>query len=643
MRKLFALLAGVGLLTVSCGDYDDTDLVNRIDDMDKRLTSLEETIALMNQDIKGVQTLVDALGENYYVSRIEPADNGYTLFFTNGEDITISSGTVTVGGGGTGVTIVLDPEDGLYYWAPNRNGKTEYIVVDGKRLPVAGEAGKTPQLRVNKVGAVGYWEYRYSDDEEWQRLKDDEGNDVTTSGGGGGLFESVEVVEDEDGNEKVVFTFLGGEEKIEIELRGDLYINFKGKAPEGALLFNVGQTRTFDMLAVGVQKAVVTKPDEWSASYDVASAVLTITAPTAKHITDGCAADKGEVSIIYFGEKNDSSVITIQVATGEVVTIDDDKTSIEAPVAGDTYTIPFVAGGNVTATTADAWLSATVSGSDIQIVVEKNKGAERTGTVTVSAKDNSIEITVSQEAGVPTQAKGIRPGSGVKKYKIAPANQGFTDVVKTSSIAAVGEYIIVNAPGENPRVFKAEDGSFVKEFELNGAPNDLITSDGADHIILCNYNKSADTDFTIYRAKDIDSAPELLATYVGGNPVGMKISVTGDVYGDAVIMIPYSQWISGGNRVYWIWEIKDGVAVGEKPVWKRMNTDIISYQQNIDMVAANPSTTSDFFFIGYSGSTLHWMGADYSIKAQLPVSEATALSNYIPNAIDAKVESKWQT
>lgn len=631
MRKLFTLLAGVGLLSVGCGDYDDTDLINRIDEMDNRLTSLEETVATMNQDIKGVQTLVEALDGNVYVARIEPADNGYTIYFTNGEQITISGGTVSSGGSTSSVTVLLDPEDGVYYWATTVNGKTEYLTVDGKRLPVSGEKGDTPQLRVNKVGETGYWEYRYSDDEEWQRLKDDKGNDVTTSGGGGGLFESVEVV---DG--VVVFTFLGGEKTIEIELRGELYMIFKDKAPEGTVLFNMGETRTFAMEASGVQKTVVTKPDEWSASYDATSAVLTITAPAEEHKT--CAALSGEVALIYFGEQNQSSVITFEVKIGECVSIEEEKSTVEATTAGGTFTVPFTASGAVTAATSDAWLTPSVVGSDIQIVVAQNTGAARTGKVTVSAKDNSVDITVVQVGAVATQAKGIRPGSGKLKYKIYPDDQGFSSAKanNTSSLAALGEYVVVNAPGENPRVFKAEDGSFVKEFELNGAPNDLITADDAGHIILCNYNKDTSKDFTIWRAKDIDSTPELFATYTGGNPIGMKISVTGDVYNDAVIMIPYSQWASGGNRVYWIWEVKNGAAVGEKPVWKRMNTDIISYQQNIDMVAAYPSTTSDFFFIGYSGSTLHWMGADHTIKATLPISEDSQLSLYIPNAVDTE-------
>lgn len=631
MRKLFTLLAGVGLLSVSCGDYDDTDLINRIDEMDNRLTSLEETVATMNQDIKGVQTLVEALDGNVYVARIEPADNGYTIYFTNGEQITISGGTVSSGGSTSSVTVLLDPEDGVYYWATTTNGKTEYLTVDGKRLPVSGEKGDTPQLRVNKVGETGYWEYRYSDDEEWQRLKDDKGNDVTTSGGGGGLFESVEVV---DG--VVVFTFLGGEKTIEIELRGELYMIFKDKAPEGTVLFNMGETKTFAMEASGVQKTVVTKPDEWSASYDATSAVLTITAPAEEHKT--CAALSGEVALIYFGEQNQSSVITFEVKIGECVSIEEEKSTVEATNAGGTFTVPFTASGAVTAATSDAWLTPSVVGSDIQIVVAQNTGAARTGKVTVSAKDNSVDITVVQVGAVATQAKGIRPGSGKFVYKIYPADQGFSEgnKNKTSSIAAVGDYIIVNAPGENPRVFNAEDGTFVKEFQLSGAPNDCITSDTKGNIILCNYNSTGATgfEFQVWRARDIDSAPEKFITWTTPNPVAKKLSVVGDVYGDALLSFGYGKWVgSDGSKNAWYFTIKNGEASTAN--YRPCTNAAQGSNGNCDVVAAGPSDLSDFFYIAYPGNILYWVKSDKSVIASLPLYDTTS-DTYVTGALDAK-------
>lgn len=52
MKKLFTLLAIAlfGVATWSCS-YDDDDLWNKVDDLDGRVTSLENALAQMNKDI----------------------------------------------------------------------------------------------------------------------------------------------------------------------------------------------------------------------------------------------------------------------------------------------------------------------------------------------------------------------------------------------------------------------------------------------------------------------------------------------------------------------------------------------------------------------------------------------------------------
>ena len=64
MKKLFYLVAAVGMLFASCEDYDDTGINNKLNELDQRLTELEATVKAMNQDIAGIQTLVDAMENN---------------------------------------------------------------------------------------------------------------------------------------------------------------------------------------------------------------------------------------------------------------------------------------------------------------------------------------------------------------------------------------------------------------------------------------------------------------------------------------------------------------------------------------------------------------------------------------------------
>ena len=170
MKKFFLMFAALGVLFTSC-QYDDTDIVNRIDNLDQRLTELEETVKNLNNDIAGVQTLVEALNGNVYVSKIVEGESGYEVYFTDGKMITITDGKAgEAGKDGVTVTVMLDEEDGLYYWAITENGVTSFIEVDGKRLPVKGEKGNTPQMRVVMEGETGFWEVSYDNGETWERV-----------------------------------------------------------------------------------------------------------------------------------------------------------------------------------------------------------------------------------------------------------------------------------------------------------------------------------------------------------------------------------------------------------------------------------------------------------------------------------------
>ncbi len=635
MKHLFyLLLAGVGLLAGGCSQYDDTDLVNRMDGLEDRLTKLEETIDALNQDIKGVQTMIDALEKNVYVARIEQTEDGYTVYFTDGKQITISNGRDGAqGADAPTVTVKLDEETNVYYWALTQDGVTEYLLDDnGERIPVRGDEGATPLLRVTMEDTTGYWEVSYDEGKTWTRVLDKTGMPVTTSGGAGGLFKSVE---EKDG--VVIFTLLD-DSTIEIELRGDLFMLFDGEAPTEPVAFRMGETKEFLMESTGVKNTVVTTPDEWQGKFDLSTNILSITAPSAEHQT--CAAQAGDVAVIYFGDQNQSSVITFKVTIGEFVTVEETLLAQTIEAAGGTLTVPFTADGVVTASprAEDTWLTASVAGTDLTINVAANQGNTRTGIVTLAAKDNSVEITVTQAEGVATVALGIREGSATELWNTAIGDAGFASPNNSSSIAAIGDYVLVNVPGENPVIFNALSGEKYGTFELGGAPNDLITADDAGHIVLCNYNPDSSGDFEIWRAKDVESAPEHFATYPGGSPVGLKISVTGDIYGDAVIMIPYSAWSADGVTTYWAWEVKNGAVTSEKPSWQQIaDPNVIGYKQNIDMISAYNNRSSDFFFVGYSGSIIHWLSSDNVLKAKMPITPAASLANFISNAIDVEV------
>ena len=616
MKKLFYLVAAVGLLFAACDDYDDTGINDRIDDLEERVTTLEETIASLNQDIAGVQTLVDAMQNNVYVSKIVKGETGYEVYFTNGEKIEIADGKAgEAGKDGVTVTVMLDEEDGQYYWAVTKDGMTTFIEVDGKRLPVKGEKGNTPQMRVTMEGETGYWEVSYDNGETWERVLLEDGTPVTTSGGAGGLFKEAYV--DEDTN-TAVFVFLNGE-TLEIELRSDLYINFKGEAVESAD-FMYGETKTFEMEAVGVLKTVVTTPDEWKASYDKETMVWTITAPTAEHAA--CADKEGEVSLIYFGEENQSSVVSMKVQIGEYVTVADEHLTIEATADEATYEVPYTADGEVTVEQVDAWISATLVDGVAQVKVEANPGAERTGTIKLVAKSNEVVITVNQPDGVKLQPYGYRAGSEAYMWS-KDINEVAGYAAGDVHIAALQDYLIVSSPYKTPTILNALTGEVVGDLNLGAyaGQNTAITADDAGNIVIA-INDGSNLNFV--RMKGINGTPELFIESTKGKEYGKDISAVGDVYGNAIISTVYYPWFGSPVASNLAYVVQNGVYSTVN--WcspKAGDTGLTLGKTSSDagdVIFRDADPAAPLFVGGYSPNTLPWVEGGVALAGLQPYS-----------------------
>lgn len=597
MKKLFYLVAAVGMLFASCEDYDDTGINNRLNELDQRLTELEATVKAMNQDIAGIQTLVDAMQNNVYVSRIVEGETGYEVFFTNGESITISNGKDgEAGKDGVTVTIMLDETDGQYYWAVTKDGVTSFIEVDGKRILVKGDKGNTPLMRVVMEGETGYWEVSYDNGETYERVLLPDGTPVTTSGGAGGLFKEAYV--DEETN-TAVFVFLNGE-KLEIELRSEMYIRFAGEEQLEKAAFKMGETREFQLEAVGVLKTVVTTPDEWNASYDKATKVLKVTAPAESHAN--CADLEGELALIYFGDENQSSVLALNVYIGKFISAEESALAVDATKDEATYEVAFTTDDDeLEVVPAVDWLSGVVEGDVAKITVAANTGAERVGTIAVKADDNEIVITVTQAQGVALQEHGMRLTSPTALW-----NKPISEIVAgATSIAALGDYLVVSAPKAAPVVLNALTGEYVGTVDLGemAGANEIVTADDAGNLVVSSF---AEADgFRIGRMKGIDGTLEVFITRAS-QEYGKDMSVIGDVYGDARITLMYSPW-SSGTTGHLLYQVAGGVADGG--TWSKIAAGSITEKidnNNGDVIYRDMNPGAPYFMTGYSSNCFVW-------------------------------------
>ena len=607
MKKFFLMVATLGVLFTSCS-YDDTAVNNRIDDLENRVQELEDTITALNQDIAGVKTLVEALENNVYVSKIVEGETGYEIYFTNGDKIVIADGKDgEAGKDGVTVTVMLDETDGQYYWATTENGTTSFIEVDGMRLPVKGEKGNTPQMRVVMEGETGYWEVSYDNGETWERVLLEDGTPVTTSGGAGGLFKAAYIDEE---NNVAVFEFLNGE-KLEIELRSNLYINFVGEAVESAD-FSYGETRTFDMEAVGVKKAIVTTPDEWDSSFDKETGVWSITAPAKEHAS--CADLEGEVALIYFGEENQSSVIAMNVAIGEYVTVAEEYLTINAAAVEADYQVPFTADGEVTVEVVDAWISGTIAEGVATITVAANEGIERTGTIKLIARSNEVVITVIQSTETQLQAYGYREGSETTVFAKTLSEISGLNAAAADHIAVTNDYVIISAPNETPVVLDAVTGEYVGTLNVGDLPVAAVTADDANNIVISTFQEA--TGFRVARMKDINDTPEVFIEHTS-TEYGKDISVVGDVYGDARVTLMYSPW-SSGTTGHLLFSVAGGVADGG--YWSNIAAGDITDKidnNNGDVIYRDMGEGAPYFMTGYSSNCFVWAEAGTALAVQL--------------------------
>ena len=101
------------------------DFDERLTKLEERVGALEEYVANMNAEVKGIQTIVSNLQKNVYVTGVEPIKNdsgaeiGYRLTFNQGNPIEIMHGNTGAVGqtGAAGKTPTIDMfEDGNWYW-----------------------------------------------------------------------------------------------------------------------------------------------------------------------------------------------------------------------------------------------------------------------------------------------------------------------------------------------------------------------------------------------------------------------------------------------------------------------------------------------------------------------------------------------
>ena len=188
MRLLngFLLFAAV-LLCTECSEYDDSDILERLDKLEGRVSALERDAAATNSEITALQALVNAVSGNDYITGVRAiVEDGQA-----GLEITYSkSGTVKVFLNRDSLAPMIGVKDvgGVLYWTVNgelmQDSSGKWIQAAGKD-GTSGANGVTPKLKIEG----GYWYVSYDGEKTWTKLS------AATAGTTGIIFRSVEVVD----------------------------------------------------------------------------------------------------------------------------------------------------------------------------------------------------------------------------------------------------------------------------------------------------------------------------------------------------------------------------------------------------------------------------------------------------------------
>ena len=191
-------MAGLAALTGGC--YDDSYILDQLNQHELRIQALEKLCSEMNTNISSLQTIVTAISNNDFVTSITPvvengAEVGYTITFSKSGPVTIYHGKNGKDGadgkdgkdgkdgtdGSTPVISVKQDADGHWYWTldgewllDDNGDKVRASAIDGAdgengangANGANGKDGITPKLKIQN----DYWYISYDNGTSWKRL-----------------------------------------------------------------------------------------------------------------------------------------------------------------------------------------------------------------------------------------------------------------------------------------------------------------------------------------------------------------------------------------------------------------------------------------------------------------------------------------
>ncbi len=266
--RYFKHIAGIllaSLATVSC---DTTNLEERLDRLDLRITELEKTTGQVYQNTLSLKRLFekevwianyeDILDENSKVI-------GYTVTLNDGSAIQVIYGLECKS------LIPIIGIDSEGYWIVSMDNGATFSRIENTP-PATSENGVTPQLKVDNLG---FWLISTDGGNTWSQLLGPDGKPQsatgTTSGSSVSIFKEVRY----DSERQIMVFVLSDGQSIELDVIKGFIFEVEGYTSPTAIFTD--KTLTFNAKTSGVKDVMFTVPQGWRAALDEDK--LTISAP----------------------------------------------------------------------------------------------------------------------------------------------------------------------------------------------------------------------------------------------------------------------------------------------------------------------------------------------------------------------------
>lgn len=373
MKRYLLWLSGIAALFIAATScYDDSELVERVNNAEQKIESLEELYNTLSTNVSSLQTIVEAMQKGITIEKIDETENGYTIYFSDGKTVQINNAF-----GQPVPQIGVKEYEGRYYWTFNG----EWLTDDNGEKILAEAA--VPEFKIED----DFWYVSYDDGVNWiqlgtstgdsffEEVRDDDENVYFV------LKDGTTITIAKSKNQPALYLKLDTEELIQMTAGQTVEIGYEIVASENAET----SLQTFEQYGWAVE----INPDSENSN----TGTISITASSP--IRDG------KILFILSDNKGNYYIHTVEIkGNGNVIEI-----------VKDSYTVDDIGGmldinvnSNIEFTVsipenAKSWIETVFIGQTTRFSIKANETYDdRTAAITFIGNDGETrkEITITQ-------------------------------------------------------------------------------------------------------------------------------------------------------------------------------------------------------------------------------------------------------